>query len=98
MTQYLNGFVYAINDSGEAAGGSISDGQAMATVFKNGIATVIVSLPSHAVGINSAASVVGSYQPAGYDRRRLFDGARIRGLTRHPTAIVRGGGRHQRPR
>jgi uncharacterized membrane protein len=71
-TQYLNGFVYAINDSGEAAGGSISDGQAMATVFKNGIATVIVSLPSHAVGINSAARVVGSYQPAGYNRRHLF--------------------------
>jgi uncharacterized membrane protein len=71
-TQYLNGFVYAINDSGEAAGGSISGGQAMATVFKNGIATVIVSLPSHAVGINSAAIVVGSYQPAGYNRRHLF--------------------------
>jgi len=71
-TQYLNGFVYAINDSGEAAGGSISGGQAMATVFKNGIATVIVSLPSHAVGINSAASVVGSYQPAGHNRRHLF--------------------------
>jgi uncharacterized membrane protein len=71
-TQYLNGFVYAINDSGEAAGGSISDGQAMATIFKDGIATVIVSLPSHAVGINSAASVVGSYQPAGNNRRHLF--------------------------
>jgi hypothetical protein len=71
-TQYLNGFVYAINDSGEAAGGSISDSQAVATVFKNGIATVIVSMPSHAVGINSAASVVGSYQPAGYNRPHLF--------------------------
>jgi uncharacterized membrane protein len=71
-TQYLNGFVYAINDLGEAAGGSISDGQAMATVFKNGIATVILSLPSSAVGINSAASVVGSYQPVGYNRRHLF--------------------------
>jgi hypothetical protein len=71
-TRYLNGFVYAINDSGEAAGGSISDGQAMATVFKNGIATVIVSLPSHAVGINSAAIVVGYYQPAGNTRRHLF--------------------------
>jgi uncharacterized membrane protein len=71
-TQYLPGFVYAINDLGEAAGGSISDGQAMATVFKNGIATEILSLPSSAVGINSAASVVGSYQPAGYNRRRLF--------------------------
>jgi uncharacterized membrane protein len=71
-TQHLNGFVYAINDLGEAAGGSISDGQAMATVFKNGIATVILSLPSSAVGINSAASVVGWYQPAGYNRRHLF--------------------------
>jgi uncharacterized membrane protein len=71
-TQYLTGFVYAINDLGEAAGGSISDGQAMATVFKNGIATVILSLPSSAVGINSAASVVGSYQPGGYNRRHLF--------------------------
>jgi hypothetical protein len=71
-TQYLTGFVYAINDRGEAAGGSILDGQAMATVFNNGIATVILGLPSSAVGINSAASVVGSYQPAGHDRRRLF--------------------------
>jgi uncharacterized membrane protein len=70
--QYLSGFVYAINDMGEAAGGSMSNGQAMATVFKNGIATVILSLPSSAVGINSAASVVGSYQPAGYNRRHLF--------------------------
>ena len=41
-------------------------------MFKNGIATVILSLPSHAVGINSAASVVGSYQPAGDSRRHLF--------------------------
>ncbi|MEO7206881.1 MAG: hypothetical protein ABI356_05160 [Steroidobacteraceae bacterium] len=72
-TQYLTGFVYAINALGEAAGGSISNGQAMATVFKNGIATVILSLPSSAVGINSAASVVGSYQPAGYNRRHLFN-------------------------
>jgi probable HAF family extracellular repeat protein len=71
-TQYLNGFVYAINELGEAAGGSVSEGQTMATVFKNGIATVILSLPSHAVGINSAASVVGSYQPAGHNRRHLF--------------------------
>jgi hypothetical protein len=71
-TQHLSGFVYAINDLGEAAGGSISDGQAMATVFKNGIATVILSLPSSAVGINSAASVVGYYEPAGHHRRHLF--------------------------
>ena len=70
--QYLTGFVYAINELGEAAGGSVSEGQTMATVFKNGIATVILSLPSHAVGINSAASVVGSYQPAGDSRRHLF--------------------------
>jgi uncharacterized membrane protein len=70
--QYLTGFVNAINDLGEAAGGSILDGQAMATVFKDGIATVILSLPSSAVGINSAACVVGSYEPAGYNRRHLF--------------------------
>jgi len=70
--QYLPGFVYAINQQGDAAGGSVSNGQTMATVFNNGIATVILSLPSHAVGINSAASVVGSYQPAGYNRKHLF--------------------------
>ena len=70
--QYLAGFVYAINVQGEAAGGSVSHGQAMATVFKNGIATVILSLPSSAVGINSAACVVGSYQPDGDNRRHLF--------------------------
>jgi uncharacterized membrane protein len=70
--QYLTGFVYAINDRSEAAGGSTADGKAMATVFKNGIATVILSWPSSAVGINSAADVVGSYQPAAYDRRHLF--------------------------
>jgi uncharacterized membrane protein len=29
-------------------------------------------LPSSAVGINSAASVVGSYVPRGYNRRHLF--------------------------
>jgi hypothetical protein len=71
-TEHLNGFVYAINDSGEAAGGSTSDGKTMATVFKNGIATVILSLPSYAVGINSSADVVGFYQPAGHSRRHLF--------------------------
>jgi hypothetical protein len=71
-TQYLTGFVNAINDLGEAAGGSISDGQAVATVYKDGVATTILSLPSSAVGINSAASVVGSYQPAGDKRRHLF--------------------------
>ena len=70
--QYLTGFVYAINDLGEAAGGSVSSGRTMATVFKNGMANVIVNLPSSAVGINSAATVVGSYQPDGDERRRLF--------------------------
>jgi probable HAF family extracellular repeat protein len=70
--QYLAGFVYAINDLGEAAGGSTSNGKAMATVFKNGIATVILSLPSYAVGINSSAVVVGYYQPAGLNRRHLL--------------------------
>jgi probable HAF family extracellular repeat protein len=70
--QYLTGFVYAINELGEAAGGSVSDSQTVATEFKNGIATAILSLPSFAVGINSAASVVGCYQPAGYSRRHLF--------------------------
>ena len=71
-TQYLTGFVYAINELGEAAGGSVSEGQTLATVFNNGIATVILGLPSFAVGINSAASVVGSYQPAGYSQKHLF--------------------------
>jgi uncharacterized membrane protein len=71
-TQHLNGFVYAINDLGEAAGGSTINGKAFAAVFRNGIATVILDLPSSAVGINSSGDVVGSYQPAGYDRRHLF--------------------------
>jgi len=70
--QYLTGFVYAINQQGDAAGGCVSGGQTMATVFNNGVPTVILSLPSHAVGINSGASVVGSYQPAGYSRKHLF--------------------------
>jgi probable HAF family extracellular repeat protein len=70
--EYLNGFVYAINASGEAAGGCLSEGRTMAAVFKAGSATVILDLPSSAVGINSAAIVVGSYQPVGFNRRRLF--------------------------
>ena len=70
--QCLNGFVYAINDRGEAAGGSAANGQTMATVFRNGVATVIVSQPSYAVGINTAALVVGYYRPAGSNRRRLL--------------------------
>lgn len=70
--QYLSGFVYAINDRGEAAGGSISSGHTRATVFRNGIASVIVSLPSYAVGINASAQVVGFYEPPGQDGRHLF--------------------------
>lgn len=70
--RHLDGFVYAINNLGEAAGGSPSRGKAMAAVFKNGSATVILNLPSAAVGINSAAEVVGFYHPAGCDFRRLF--------------------------
>lgn len=70
-TQYLTGFVYAINDLGEAAGGSTSKGQAVATVFRNGVATAILSSPSYAVGINSSGQVVGFYQPPG-QRRHLF--------------------------
>lgn len=69
---HLNGFVYAINDLGEAAGGSPSAGKAMAAVFKKGIATIIVNLPSAAVGINAVADVVGFYDPAGCNLRRLF--------------------------
>jgi uncharacterized membrane protein len=71
-TQHLNGFVYAINDLGEAAGGSTCGDKAVATVFKNGIATVVVTLPSYAVGINSSAAVVGFYEPAGHEHRHLF--------------------------
>ncbi|HEV2270715.1 MAG TPA: hypothetical protein VGR92_14775 [Steroidobacteraceae bacterium] len=70
--RHLNGFVYAINDLGEAAGGATSDGEAMAAVFRNGSATVILNLPSAAVGINSVADVVGFYQHAGSNLRRLF--------------------------
>jgi uncharacterized membrane protein len=72
-TRYLPGFVNAINDRAEATGGLTSDGQVVAAVFNNGIATAILALPSSAVGINSAASVVGSYQPVGDKRRRIFN-------------------------
>lgn len=71
-TQHLAGFVCAINELGEAAGGSVSDGQVTVTIYKNGIATVIPGLRGFAVGINSSATVVGSFQPAGENRRHLF--------------------------
>ena len=70
-TQYLNGPVHAINDLGVAAGASTSPGremttrwkgQAMATMFKDGVATWILNLPSAAFGINYAGDVIGSYR------------------------------------
>jgi len=70
--RHLDGFVYALNELGQAAGGSTSNGQTKAAVFKNGMATLILNLRSAAVGINSVADVVGFYQPAGSDLRRLF--------------------------
>src|SRR5579883_2222932 len=41
--RHLNGFVHAINDLGEAAGGSAAGGKPLATVFRNGIATIILN-------------------------------------------------------
>jgi hypothetical protein len=70
--RHLNGFVNALNDSGVAAGGSTCGGGQKATIFSDGIATVILHVPSSAVGINSSAAVVGAYQPAGSQRHRLF--------------------------
>jgi uncharacterized membrane protein len=70
--RFLSGFVYAINDLGEAAGGRRTHGTSLATVFRNGRSAVIVGSPSYAVGINNAAEVVGFYQPAGHEHRRLF--------------------------
>lgn len=70
--RHLSGFVYAINNLGEAAGGSTSGGESMAAVFRNGIPTLILNLPSAAVGINSVADVVGFYHPARGNLRRLF--------------------------
>ncbi len=70
--RFLQGFVYAINDRGEAAGGWRTRGASSATVFRDGRSSVIVGSPSHAVGINNATEVVGFYQPAGHEHRRLF--------------------------
>ncbi|MBS0379667.1 MAG: hypothetical protein JSS29_14380 [Proteobacteria bacterium] len=70
--RFLPGFVYAINDLGEAAGGSRTRGNSLATVFRGGRSSVIVNSPSYAVGINGATEVVGFYQPAGHAHRRLF--------------------------
>jgi probable HAF family extracellular repeat protein len=79
-TQYLNGPVHAISNLGVAAGASTSrrhvmttrlKGEVTATVFKDGIATPILSLPSAAFGINSAGDVIGSYR-AGSDSRAFI--------------------------
>jgi uncharacterized membrane protein len=71
-TRYLSGFVYALNDRDEAVGGSLSAGVPMATLYKGGASTVILGLPSAAVGINSSAEIVGHYDPPRHNRRRLF--------------------------
>jgi probable HAF family extracellular repeat protein len=80
-TQYLNGPVHAINDLGVAAGASTppghvmrtrAKGEAMATVFKDGIATAIVSLPSAAFGVNSAGDVIGSYRAGSGSRAFIW--------------------------
>jgi hypothetical protein len=80
-TQYLNGPVHAINDLGVAAGASTSrhhvmttrlKREATATVFKDGIATSILSLPSAAFGINSAGDVIGSYRAASGSRAFIW--------------------------
>jgi probable HAF family extracellular repeat protein len=69
-TRYFNGPVHAINVLGVAAGASTSrhpmttrwKREVTATVFKDGIATSILSFPSAAFGINSAGDVIGSYR------------------------------------
>jgi probable HAF family extracellular repeat protein len=80
-TQYLNGPVHAINALGVAAGASTSRHHAMttrlkreatATVFKDGIATSILSLPSAAFGINSAGDIIGSYRAGSGSRAFIW--------------------------
>jgi hypothetical protein len=74
-TEYLTvGALNAINDAGVAVGVSSSTGTQpqTATVFKNGIATSILSVDSSAFGINSAGDVVGFYQPNGVNGPRVF--------------------------
>lgn len=71
--QYLTGAVNAINNAGEAVGVSSSVGPSQtATVFKNGKATSILSMPSSGSGINSPGDVVGEYQPVGFSGPRVF--------------------------
>jgi probable HAF family extracellular repeat protein len=80
-THYFNGPVHAINDLGVAAGASTSrhprmatrlKREATATVFKDGIATSILSLPSAAFGINSSGNVIGSYRAGSGSRAFIW--------------------------
>jgi probable HAF family extracellular repeat protein len=81
-TQYLNGPVHAINDLGVAAGASTSPdchlmttrlkGAEMATVFKDGIATSLLGVPSAAFGINAAGDVIGSYRAGSGSRAFIW--------------------------
>lgn len=70
--RYVAGFVYAINERGDAAGGSTSNGTTKATLFRNGSVTELLNFPSYAVGVNSCAEVVGFYEAGGEARRHLF--------------------------
>jgi hypothetical protein len=71
-TEYLTGYLMAINERGEVAGASTSRADGTATVFKNGIATSILSLPSCGFGINSSADIVGVYRPTEANRHAFF--------------------------
>jgi probable HAF family extracellular repeat protein len=82
-TRYLNGPVHAINGLGVAAGASSSrahlmrirlKGAATATVFKDGTAIAILSVPSAAFGINSAGDVIGSYRAGSGSRAFIWGG------------------------
>ena len=80
-TRYLNGPVHAINALGVAAGASSTRahlmrirvrGAATATVFEDGTATSILSVPSAAFGINSAGDVIGSYRTGSGSRAFIW--------------------------
>jgi hypothetical protein len=72
-TQYLTGALNALNNAGEATGVSHSVGLPQnAIIFRDGITTSILSVPSSGFGINSAGDVVGFYQPNGFNGPRVF--------------------------
>jgi hypothetical protein len=78
--QYFNGPVHAINALGVAAGASTSrhlmtprsNREATATVFKDGVASSVLSLPSAAFGINYAGNVIGSYRTGSGSRAFIW--------------------------